>query len=82
MLKPQMPNKLINKFKKYEMDVLLVLSGVLSLSLIYFFVQFTSYKSQTIILSDNLKKTEKEYTVLKNQDRGLEIDNKHMNKYL
>ena len=69
MPKPQILNRLINKFKKYEMDALLVLSGILSLSLIYFFLQFTSYKSQTVALNDNLKKTENEFRSLKNQDQ-------------
>jgi hypothetical protein len=69
MPKPQTLNKLISKIKKYGEDILIVLSGILTLFLIYFFVQFTSYKSQTILLSDNLKKTESDFKALKNQDQ-------------
>lgn len=51
------------------MDALLVLSGILSLSLIYFFLQFTTYKSQATALNNNLRKTEKEFMALKSQDQ-------------
>jgi hypothetical protein len=69
MPKPQIINKIIKISKKYGEDIFIVLSGILTLFLIYFFVQFTSYKSQTILLSDNLKKTESDFKALKNQDQ-------------
>ena len=69
MLKPQLLKNLISNFKKIKTDIFLILFGILLLFLIYLFVQFTSYRSQTIVLSDNLKKTENEFRALKNQDQ-------------
>jgi hypothetical protein len=68
-------NKVAGKLKKFEIDILLVLVGALLLSLIYYYLQFADYKSRSLILSENLKKTEAEFMALKNQDQ-LKINEK------
>jgi len=61
--------KLFNKFKKYQLKILLILSVLLLLTSSFYFLQVSKLKTQVLDLTKMLDKTKKELSVLKNEDQ-------------
>jgi len=59
----------LNKFKKYEFKIFVVLSISLLLTSSFYFLQLTKFKTQTLDLTKTLEKTNKELSILKNQNQ-------------
>ena len=59
----------LNKFKKYELKVLIILSSLLFLFSIFYLLESSKFKTQVLGLTKVLDKTKKELSILKNQDQ-------------
>lgn len=58
-----------NKFKKYELKILLASSILLLIFSTFYFIESTKSKTKVLDLTKTLSKTQKEFNVLKNQDQ-------------